>query len=191
MNSLIIDTSWGNLSLSLMREGELISNISLKLKNKMSEMLLNTINYCLESMSLSLHCINNFIAVIGPGSFTGIRIGVSTIQGIASGLGLRPLGISSLDAAALVLNKPKNSIACKLRGKNYALREYDFERDIYSEFKSINEDMLTPETVLVNTKNAEFIDLSKAVMYDKFAQFLRECVPFYMTKSEAELKFGY
>jgi len=190
MNSLIIDTSWGNLSLSLVREGELISNISLKLKNKMNEMLLDTVDYCLKSVSLSLHQINNLIAVTGPGSFTGIRIGVSSIQGIAAGLGVIPSGISSLDAAALVLDKPENKIACKLRGKTYALREYDFEREKYSEYQNITEDMIGSDTVLINSNNSGVIDLSMAIMHNKFSQFLRECVPFYMTKSEAEIKFG-
>ncbi|TYB33744.1 MAG: tRNA (adenosine(37)-N6)-threonylcarbamoyltransferase complex dimerization subunit type 1 TsaB [Flexistipes sinusarabici] len=190
MNSLIIDTSWGNLSLSLVREGELISNISLKLKNKMNEMLLEAIDYCLKSVSLPLRQINNFTAVIGPGSFTGIRIGVSSVQGIAAGLGIKPAGISSLDAAALVINKSKSRIACKLRGKTYALREYDFEKGEYSEYQNVTEDMIDSDTVLINTNKSEAIDLSKAIMHNKFSQFLRDCVPFYMTKSEAELKFG-
>jgi len=190
MNSLIIDTSWGNLSLSLVREGELISNISLKLKNKMNEMLLDTIDYCLKSVSLSLYQIDNFTAVTGPGSFTGIRIGVSSVQGIAAGLGIKPSGISSLDAAALVLDKPENKVACKLRGKTYALREYDFERGKYSGYQNITEDMICSDTVLINTNKSEAIDLSRAIMHNKFSQFLRECVPFYMIKSDAELKLG-
>ncbi|AEI15123.1 universal protein YeaZ [Flexistipes sinusarabici DSM 4947] len=190
MNSLIIDTSWGNLSLSLVREGELISNISLKLKNKMNEMLLETIDYCLKSVSMQMRQLNSITAVIGPGSFTGIRIGVSSLQGIAAGLGIKPSGISSLDAAALVINKSKSRIACKLRGKTFALREYDFERGKYSEYQNVTEDMIDSDIVLINTKNSDHVDLSKAIMHNKFSQFLRDCVPFYMTKSEAELKFG-
>ncbi|MEC9492384.1 tRNA (adenosine(37)-N6)-threonylcarbamoyltransferase complex dimerization subunit type 1 TsaB [Flexistipes sp.] len=190
MNSLLIDTSWGNLSLSLVREGELISNISLKLKNKMNEMLLEAIDYCLKSVSMQLRQLDSITAVIGPGSFTGIRIGVSSIQGIAAGLEIKPSGISSLDAAALVINKSKSRIACKLRGKTFALREYDFERGKYSEYQNVTEDMIDSDIVLINTKNSGDVDLSKAIMHNKFSQFLRDCVPFYMTKSEAELKFG-
>jgi len=179
------------LSLSIASSEELIASISLNLNRGMNENLLNTLDFCLKSVSLSINDFDRLVAVTGPGSFTGIRIGVSTIQGIAAGLGKSPLGISSLDAAALVLKSEKLNVACKLRGNMFAFKKYDFSENSFSDYINIKEENLPEDTVFINFKqyDGDVLNLSKALMHNDFDSFLTDCVPFYMTKSEAEINF--
>lgn len=191
MNSLLIDTSWGHLSLSVATYKELIASITLNVNHKMNENLLNILDFNLKNLSFGIDVFDRLIAVTGPGSFTGIRIGVSTIQGIAAGLGKSPLGISSLDAAALVLKRDKVKIACRLRGKMFTFKEYDFGINNFSDYTNVMEDDLPEDTVFVNSKKYEnsIANLSQAVVHKDFDTFLMDCIPFYMTKSEAEISF--
>jgi tRNA threonylcarbamoyl adenosine modification protein YeaZ len=65
-----------------------------------AEILLSLIDECLKSAGFTLRDISGFAVAIGPGSFTGLRIGLSTIKGLAYGADLPLLGVSTLEAWA-------------------------------------------------------------------------------------------
>ena len=66
-----------------------------------SESILPMIDYCLKNASVSLDMIKIIAVSQGPGSFTGVRIGISTVKGLAfSNPDLRCVGVSSLKALA-------------------------------------------------------------------------------------------
>ena len=68
-----------------------------------SETLLPAISFIMKSAALSFEELNGFACSVGPGSFTGVRIGVATIKGLAFGRGKPCIGVSALEAMAYAL----------------------------------------------------------------------------------------
>ena len=69
--------------------------------NRHSRSLLPAIRRVLAQAGLEIGDLALLVATRGPGSFTGLRIGLATAQGFALAAGIRAAGVSSLDAAAL------------------------------------------------------------------------------------------
>lgn len=69
--------------------------------------LLPSVKSHLENAGLDISQIDLFAVAVGPGSFTGLRIGISTVKGLAWPLGKKAIGISTL--AALAMNIPFSS----------------------------------------------------------------------------------
>lgn len=100
MNILAIDTSTKAGSLALTCNGRIISETMLNVEVTHSETLLPTIKNMLKDAAISLGDIGLFALTLGPGSFTGIRIGVSTIKGFAFALEKPIAGVSTIEAMA-------------------------------------------------------------------------------------------
>ena len=79
-----------------------------------SESILPMIDFCLKSANVSLSEVDTFAITTGPGSFTGVRIGVSTIKGLTFGNdNVKCIGVSSLEALCEnVSDMPKGTIIC-------------------------------------------------------------------------------
>lgn len=70
-------------------------------KQTHSRRVVSMVSHMLEKRAgISLEDIDLFVAARGPGSFTGLRIGISVIQGFAFALGKKAFGVSSLDGIA-------------------------------------------------------------------------------------------
>jgi tRNA threonylcarbamoyladenosine biosynthesis protein TsaB len=97
---LAVDTSAARGSVSLLEGRDLVAELRLHSLETHSARLLRYIDFLLGSVGWELAGIGLVAAGIGPGSFTGIRIGVSTALGLAQVLSLPFAGISGLDAMA-------------------------------------------------------------------------------------------
>ncbi len=109
MKILALDTSTKFLVLGLY-EGEKFYDYNIDLGRRHSCLLAPTIKRVIDELGWKVEEINYFACGLGPGSFTGVRIGVSTIKGMAFGRGQPIVGISTLDI--LARNAPKE-IDCK------------------------------------------------------------------------------
>lgn len=78
-----------------------------------SEKLLPLINYWLKEAEISLDELDGIAVTIGPGSFTGLRIGIATAKGIAMATGKPIIGIPTLDAIALNMSG-YNGLICPI-----------------------------------------------------------------------------
>lgn len=65
------------------------------------EKLLPSVSSCLKKAKLNKKDIEKIVVGLGPGSFTGVRIGVATARGLAQALGVPLVGVSTLDCLAL------------------------------------------------------------------------------------------
>ncbi len=80
--------------------GEIRMNLHSRRRQTYSEQLLPSIDYLLKSVKTSIHEINLYAVVTGPGSFTGLRVGVSTVKGFVFSSPAPVVAISSLEALA-------------------------------------------------------------------------------------------
>ena len=95
-----IDTSTKFLSLALSEGKRLLGEFNLEVGRELSDKLIPTLNNFLKKHKKDITDIKGFSVGIGPGSFTGLRIGISTIKGFALAQNLPIVGISSLDILA-------------------------------------------------------------------------------------------
>jgi len=101
MKVLGIDTSTSCGSVGFIdEEKDILFEYSLKVPITHSERLLKAIDHVLNITGYNLEDIDGFAISLGPGSFTGLRIGVSTIKGLSFATKKAVLGIPSLDVLA-------------------------------------------------------------------------------------------
>ncbi|MFP4418929.1 MAG: tRNA (adenosine(37)-N6)-threonylcarbamoyltransferase complex dimerization subunit type 1 TsaB [Desulfococcaceae bacterium] len=100
MKLLAADTSSRSLGLAVLEGEELRAEITIHRRGTHSRTLMRLVETALGLAGLELAELDGLAAVAGPGSFTGLRIGLSTLKGLALGLGKPVVGISSLEALA-------------------------------------------------------------------------------------------
>lgn len=100
MKILAIDTSALTATAAILSEDMLIGEISTTTKLTHSQTIMPMIDELLKKVSLDITDIDLFACSEGPGSFTGLRIGIGTIKGLAYGLGKPVVGVSTLEALA-------------------------------------------------------------------------------------------
>ncbi len=95
-----IDTSLAILSVALLRDASLVSAIAMEGKSSRNEKLLPAIDWMLSESGTDRREIDLFAVTRGPGSFTGVRIGLATVQGMAIALGKPVCAMSTHEAIA-------------------------------------------------------------------------------------------
>jgi tRNA threonylcarbamoyladenosine biosynthesis protein TsaB len=98
---LTLDTATGTGSVAVSRGELLLGETILNVHSTHSDRLLPSLHRLLQELDLDLPRIEAFAVVLGPGSFTGLRVGVATVQGLALGSGRPVIGVSSLQTLAM------------------------------------------------------------------------------------------
>lgn len=100
MKILSIDTSSDICGVSILENNNLIINLDSSTGRTHSENLMPIIQDAFQKSSLSLKYIDLISCDVGPGSFTGIRIGVATCKAFSDSLDIPCVGVSSLEVLA-------------------------------------------------------------------------------------------
>ena len=100
MNVLAIDTSGPVCGVALLTDEGIRSSCAVQNKRTHSVNLLPMVDAALKSAGLTLAHIDRLACTVGPGSFTGVRLGVSTLKGLAHGSGKPCVGVNALEALA-------------------------------------------------------------------------------------------
>lgn len=100
MRVLAVETStlWGGVA--VMDGKGLIAEVRLNVRTTHSERLMNAIDYSLRQSAMNISDIDVLAVAAGPGSFTGLRVGVSTVKGISYATGKPVVSVPSLEAFA-------------------------------------------------------------------------------------------
>lgn len=104
MNKLVINTANEDLIIALLLGGNIFS-ICEKNAKKHNEILIPLVDRILDENRLKIEDINELGVVIGPGSFTGIRVGIATIKAFRDSLNINAKGINNLDYLYVLANK--------------------------------------------------------------------------------------
>ena len=100
MNILAVDSSGNVCSAAVLRDMRILAETYVDNLKTHSETLAPMADACLESAGLSVRDIDLFACAIGPGSFTGLRIGAGLVKAFAHASGKPALGVNTLDALA-------------------------------------------------------------------------------------------
>jgi len=98
---LAVDTSGPSVGVALLEGGRLLFECALTHKRTHSVWLMPAVEQALRQTERRMEDIDLFAAVVGPGSFTGVRIGVTTIKSFAQAMGKPCIGVNALEALAV------------------------------------------------------------------------------------------
>jgi tRNA threonylcarbamoyladenosine biosynthesis protein TsaB len=99
---LAIDTTHETGSIALVDQGIVLKEITLGGEDGFGHLLFEA----LRSLELPLEQVDGFAAACGPGTFTGVRIGLTAAKGLAEAMGKPAYGVSNLDALLRYGTKP-------------------------------------------------------------------------------------
>ena len=100
MRVLAIDTSSNVATVAVMEDELLLGEYILNHKKTHSQKIMTMIEQILSELELTVRDIDIFAAAIGPGSFTGLRIGVATVKALAHATGKPVVSVGTLEALA-------------------------------------------------------------------------------------------
>lgn len=100
MRILAVDTSTNVASVAILEDEKVIGEFNCNTGKTHSQKLMPMIQSLLEKVCLSANDIDAYAASVGPGSFTGLRIGVTTIKAMAFAAGKPVISVYTLDALA-------------------------------------------------------------------------------------------
>lgn len=225
MKILAIETSTMLGGVALMAEPEgLISEVRINVKTAHSERLMTGIEYALQQGGMSISDIDVFGISIGPGSFTGLRIGVSTVKGLSYATGKPVVSVPTLEALAwnfpfsphavctMFDARRKEVYAAVFRWRDGGFEKVMHERSLHPSelLKELNGTVIfagegamlyreliregygddaifpAPQFRVPSPSCVAYLGLKKAMQGD-FSEPMG-LVPFYIRKSEAEIK---
>ncbi len=97
---LALDTATNSGGVALARNSEVIGLAMVKTPLRYSDHLMEYIDFLLDHLECRIGDIDCFAVAVGPGSFTGLRIGIAAAKALAQGLDRPAVGISTLEALA-------------------------------------------------------------------------------------------
>ncbi len=130
---LSVDSSSKVATVAILKDDVLLGEYILNDKREHSVILMTLIENLLKECNLTIDDIDGYVVSKGPGSFTGLRIGMATVKGMSFGNNKPYISISSLDALAYNLIS-FNGIICPIMD---ALRE-----NVYTALYKNNNDSL-------------------------------------------------
>ncbi len=181
MKILAIDTSSSVCSVAILEDDKLIDKNELDDGRTHSENLMPLLDELLKRNSIDIKEVELIACTVGPGSFTGIRIGVASIKPIAEVLNIKVASIMSLEALARnvenketivsLIDARNNQVYCGIFDKEYNSREEYIANDINEVIKVLekydnitfvgNGSILHQELLTQKLRNVEFSDNNK------------------------------
>lgn len=114
MKILAVESSAAAAGAALSEDGKLLGEFFLNVGLTHSCTLMPMIESLLANAGVSVRDVDLFAVSNGPGSFTGVRIGVSTVKGLAQPLGKKCVGVSTLLAMAYNMRSTDALICCAM-----------------------------------------------------------------------------
>lgn len=186
MRMIIVDSTREHLSVILITPEGVTSHSGEGGGRKHNAILLPFIDELLNNANISLRDLDAIACIVGPGSFTGIRLGVATCKGLARGTGIPTISMNALEILAYNEVDKVFAIIDARHGNYYGA--------IYDNGKELEIDNYTLKDVeefkgrVLNQSEAYSIDKIVALAKDKYEKGEFETVlhPLYLKESQAE-----
>jgi tRNA threonylcarbamoyladenosine biosynthesis protein TsaB len=186
---LAADTSLPILSVALVRDETLIGVMALEGKGSRNEKLLPAIDWLLTENSIDRATIDLFAVTRGPGSFTGVRIGLATMQGLALALGKPVCAMSTHEAIAF--GEARVTVADDAGRGEFYVSVYEDGREVVAPHLAKE---TTPDALIVSSflqrDNVALRCARRALAIEAAGEGerYRDVTPIYVRLAEAEVK---
>ena len=161
MKILSIDTASDVCGVSILENNNLIEKFDEITKESHSQRLMPIIEKAFKRTNLTIDDIDLIVCDVGPGSFTGIRIGVATVKAFCDSKDIIPIGISSLESLAYSIKNNSNIICSIINAKNdncyFALYEKSKDNTLQTLIEPEAENIDTTLSIL-NSYNLDTLD---------------------------------
>ena len=175
---LAVDTTTPCGSVALLEDVKLRREVNSESTLTHSERLLPTVDFILKSEGLDVSDLDAFAVAVGPGSFTGIRIGLSLIKSFAFSSGKPVAPVSALKALALKLSHPHSRLLCPMldarKGEIYAAL-FESRQDKLQEL--VSQGVYSPDqflALLPGHRIISFIGSGAEVFHGKIFDYLKD-----------------
>lgn len=156
MKILAIDTSSKNASVAITENEEELIQLNNNDEKTHSQKLMPMIDEAFKNTKLSLNDIDLIVCCLGPGSFTGVRIGIATAKAFSDSRNIKAVGVSSLEELAYNLNT--EGYICSLidagHGNTYT-GFFKIEKDKDNKLQTVQKDLTFLNLQDEKDKNSE------------------------------------
>ena len=144
MISLFIDTAMANVSISIIKDGVMLSSVCENIPNEHSKYATSYVKKVIDEANIDANDVDKIFVVNGPGSFTGVRIGVTIAKTYGYLINKNIIPVSSLKSLA-ISSKQNGTVMSVINANrsNYYVGIYDSE---YNEI--INEQFVSANRLL-------------------------------------------
>ncbi|NLM13657.1 MAG: tRNA (adenosine(37)-N6)-threonylcarbamoyltransferase complex dimerization subunit type 1 TsaB [Epulopiscium sp.] len=176
MKILALDSSGNVASVAIIEDDKLLIELTINYKKTHSQTLLPMIDSICKMVNVDLESLDYIAAASGPGSFTGLRIGVATAKGLAYALNKPIIGVPTLDGLAYNITYTDYLICPIMDAKR---------NQVYTAFYLWEEDILKRQSDYLAIEINECV--KKAKEYNRPIIFLGDGVPVYKDKIKEEI----
>lgn len=162
MKILAIEASSKHFSLATSDSEKILKRRKMVLNQILSDSIVPAIDRILKDSKLTLAKIDALVVGLGPGSFTSLRVGLSTVKGLAFAAGKPVVGIPSLDAVALNAGKTSSQICVLFDAKRNLVYACLYE-NTKGDLKRKSEYLLTSLADLLDRITTDTIFIGDAV----------------------------
>ncbi len=179
MRILGIDSSTPDCSVALLNNGTIVSEQIADPRSSYSKYLLQMVDHVLKEGKARLNDVDGFAVTIGPGSFTGLRVGVSLLKGFVLATEKPFVGINSLEALAATVDSPGYPVCTALDARKSEVYAAVFESQKNELRPVITERALSPEalcetihapTLFTGSGVERYRELFKKALGDRFVE---------------------
>ena len=215
MKILSVSTSSNIASVAISEDDKCILELNIDNNKTHSETLMPLVSELFKKTNLNLSDINLIACDVGPGSFTGIRIGIASIKAIAESVNVPVISVTSLEALAYnienidckticsLIDARNNQVYCGIFDKGYNLQEEYIADDInvvievlnkYKNIVFIGDGAITHKDLLkIKDFTYENFIHSKNIAKCAYRKYIKgkldnadTIIPLYLRKSQAE-----
>lgn len=186
---LAADTSLPILSVALIDGGALVGTLAMEGHGSRNEKLLPSIDWLLTENNVDRATIDLFAVTRGPGSFTGVRIGLATIQGLALALGKPVCAMSTHEAIAF--GEPGRVAIIDDAGRNeFYVSEFEDGRELVAPHLAKEAPAGIRVAEFLQRGNVALRCARRAVAIEQAGEGdrYRDVTPIYVRLAEAEVK---
>lgn len=157
MKILAIDTSTKYFSAAVAEDGKVLSSVNIKMEKTLSSSIVPQLEKLLKKTVRSISRIDGFAVGLGPGSFTSLRVGLSTVKAFALVLNKPVVGIPSLDVVAMGSKVKEGRIGVLSDARRGLVYAAFYERSA-NELKRVSEYLLVPvEKVMSEIRKTDIL----------------------------------